>query len=463
MQPGAAREPCGTLSVCLSVLAASLLAAMPAVVLAGPEEARASRHALLVIAGAPPAHSAGHDLTQARTIAGHFGVPEPQVTVLREQHANAEAIRRAASDLTQRLAPGDQVLLVFSGRGSQRADPARPGLCEETFIASDGIALGHAELAAHFLPVAERAEKTVAIFDACHSVQRAASGLDLRCVPPPEGMACAGGKVTRWVGFVNEMRKASVPASNIAALLAAESGAPAFGDAQRGGLLGAALRACRDGDADDADRSGRVSMKELADCARNRIEGWLPGDLAAPPQVQGNRHYAPFPARRVDIEPGAVFEDIYANRDGRREVVLQESATSGGRSFVLRASAVGYAYLFSADPGGGYRLLFPLPGERENRLRAGSSLTWPRNGAGVRLPAGSTVLAVVSDNERDLDDLAAATDANTRHAALLRFAAGAQRSREPACRAAGAQRNLSLARACSDAYGAALHVIDPNK
>ncbi|HEY8606054.1 MAG TPA: caspase family protein [Noviherbaspirillum sp.] len=436
--------------------------------------ARSSRHALLIVignygGGLPRLAGADRDAEHARTLARLLGIPPEQVRMLRDRDAGADAIRRAGTDLAMRIAPSDQVLVYFSGLGSSRADLDRPGGCEETFIAADGAPLGHGELAGYLLPVAERADKTMVFFDSCNTAPEGGRGMTARCLPSPDA-ACRPGKNRRWRGFVNELRKGAVPTANIIGLSAGRPEDPAWDDAASGGVFSSGVRACAAAPAEwDSDGSGALSFTELARCTQGQVERRLPAGPEAKPQLHGNRAFAPLMAAGpASSQAGAqaLLEDLHAGRDGRRELLLTPVVAAGGelQALNVRASTVGYLYLLATEPQGGYRLLFPNADERDNRLRAGASFSWPN--IGRRIAArGSAVLAIVADNQRDpglLPDTgraAFAADAAGRQA-LHQFVTTSMRSGDPACQEKGSTRNLSLARACSDAYAAALIVTD---
>lgn len=420
-----------------------------------PAAAQGARHALVVLvgsygAGLPRVPGIAQDREHALAIARKLGVADAQITVLQDGAATAEGIRRAAAELAMRTAVSDQLLLYFAGLGSQRADQDRPGNCEETFVAHDGTHLGHGELADFFLPAIERADKTVALFDSCNRSDTS-GGRPARCVAPPPGQACASTAPGRWRGFVNELRKSSVAAVNIVGLLAA----PRAGQAEaRGGEFGSALSACFNGAALDSNRSGALSAGELADCAQAQAKAQRPY------QLDGNRGYAPLWSGG-EGPASELFADILAGRDGRRKVVLdavRPASGGAGSALSLRSESAGYLYLFATD-GGDYRLLFPTADERDNRLRPGTVFSWPRSGA-LPVAPGAQVLALVADNEHDLALLPAKAAPAARREALYRFAASSVRAASAPCMATGSARLLALARACSNAYAAALLTID---
>lgn len=460
------------MKLCRTLITMLFFAVYATAAVAAPTAKQGGRHALFVVighygSGLPNLPGVSQDLEHARTLARALGVPEENFVMLRDKDATSDAIRRAGAELALRLAPSDHVVLYFSALGSHRADPDRPGACEETFVAADGVHVGYSELASHFIPVAERAEKTIVFFDICHSSSADMGSLVQRCVPAPAGQQCLS-SMTRWRGFVNELRKSAVPTANIVAI-AARPQDTMYGD-KGGGVAGRSARDCLSEASADADQSGGLSFAEIAACAQGVIERRTGKGRTARLVVSGNSAYAPVIISTSHGSVRSLFENLYAGRDGRREVVLSPAGQllGGGaaQGISLRSSTVGYLYLFSTN-GQGYSLLFPTASDSDNRLRAGSVFTWPRAGAsGLVLPTGTTLLAIVADNERDRkllpgDGLSAVFGDRDGREGLFQFVTTSINGREAPCVVSGHARNLSLARACSDSYGAALLTVSP--
>lgn len=439
---------------------------------AGVPAARGGRFALVVTVGGysglPRLAGAQRDFEHVKGVAKAAGVPDDNVIALRDREAGGDAIRRALTELALRLSPADRVFIYFSGLGSRRPDLDRPGGCEEVFLAADGVALGHGELATLAIPVAERAEKTAVFFDTCATAQRG-SGLPARCVPPDAGNDCRVGPNTRWRNFVSDIRKAAVPTANIVAVHAGKPDETVFDD-PGGGVFTAAFARCGLGDAADLDRSGAVSIAEFAACAQQAVDRRSGAGKGSQVSLNGNQGFVPFLLK--PSAPGPVarfFDDLAAGRDGRKGIVLENARPSAGvdgPAISLRSSAVGYLYLIVADGDGAARLVYPSAADGANRVRSGETFVFPREGGKSPFAAGVSLLAILADNERDLAVLPAspgtsfAADAAGRKA-LYDFATTSLRAVEAPCQAAGRARNVSLWRGCSDAYGAATLVVTP--
>lgn len=440
---------------------------------ASPPAARGGRFALIVAignyAGLPKLPGAQRDAEHARAVAKAAGVPDDNIVALRDRDASAEGIRRALTDLALRLAPADRVFIHFSGLGSRRQDLDRPGGCEEVFLAADGEPLGYGELAGLTVPVAERAEKTVVFFDTCGTAQRGGS-LAARCVPAAPGNDCRVNATTRWRNFTADIRKAAVPTANIVSVHAGRPDETVFDDAA-GGLFTAAIDRCALTEIPDLDQSGAVSVAELAACAQQAVDRRLGGPgKGGQITLNGNQNFVPFMQK-----PGGqgalakLFDDLAGGRDGRKEMVLENirpPAGVDGPAVSLRAAALGYLYLLVADGNGTARLVYPATADGSNRLRSGENFVFPRQAGRSPLAPGMTLLAILADNERNLNLLPAppggafAADAAARKA-LYDFATTSVRAAEAPCQASGNARNVSLWRGCSDAYGAAAIVIAP--
>ena len=438
---------------------------MPSV--AAVPSSRGGRFALLVFvssaAGQPRLPGAQRDLELARSVIRAAGVPDGNVVVLRDRDASGESIRQALSDLALRLAPADRVLISFAGFGQRRVDADRPGGCEEVFVAADGEAIGYGELAAQLIPIVERAEKTVVFFDACAAPQGDAAAGNARCLPVPASSTCRIDAKTRWRNLTSEIRKAGVPTANIVSVHLGRPEKGTFDDAPP------AIGRCLLSEAPDVDQSGAISIAEIGHCVQQIIDrSGGPGNGLL--TLNGNVAFVPAMPRGQGLGPvPRLFDDIVAGRDGRKQMQFENVRASpdvDGPTIALRSSAVGYLYLIASDGDGALRLVFPAAADGSNRLAAGANFRFPRAGAHSPLVAGTSLLAILADNERDLALLPVppgtsfAADASARKA-LHDFATTSLRAAEAPCQANGKERNLSLWRACSDAYGAAVVVIPP--
>ena len=439
---------------------------------------KASKHALIVgieTAGV----GIGDDLESARAMAARFGVPDDNVEVVRGQ-ATFERIGQAIDRLDDRVQPGDQVIVYFSGSGTQVVEN---GACVAAWLSADGKALSTTTLAGRLRPMLTVADKVLFVSDTGYAANPALAPLEItrRGVASTAPSRCVPGSRGVEMPFVDAAVALGTPAQNIVHL---QSAAGPLQGAQlaSGGLFTQTLADCWFGDAIDVDRSGSISVAELASCIERRRLGMRTELASKAVSVTGNAAFSPIvgvqtsgPTTAVvgTGSPKAAIDDVYGQRDGRFDVRLVASAPVlriGQDELDLRITAAraGFVYLvLLGSDGRSFYLLFPNDLDGDNRIAAGQTLRLPRPSWRVQSqgPAGrDTLLAIVAESERDLAPLAsrkegpfstALTDADGR--AQLQWLLGRSgRADSDACADGGKRRNLAAVKVCSDSFGAAL-------
>lgn len=172
----------------------------------------------------------------------------------------------------------------------------------------------------------------------------------------------------------------------------------------------------------------------------------------------------------------ATLLDIFNGRDDRRVVTVTPTMRrlrigADKFSFSIRSSHEGYLYLMMVGSDGTtFDLLFPNKLDNNNHIQAGKTLQFPRSSWEIvaQGPAGKDhLLAVVAEAPRDLSALPLV---NAGPFSMVKASSGGKRSiqliaatlpaaRQDECNTSG-KRNLSVVQSCSDAYGAALTVIE---
>lgn len=184
------------------------------------------------------------------------------------------------------------------------------------------------------------------------------------------------------------------------------------------------------------------------------------------------------PVQAAHTESGApaTLLDIYNGRDDRRTVVLTPNKNklkigSDKFSFSVRSSHEGYLYLMMVGSDGKtFDVLFPNKLDSNNHLHAGQTVQFPRSSWEIiaQGPVGKDhVLAIVADAPRDLSKLPMvnagpfsmvnATSDGKR--GIQQVTATSSAATQDECGNAD-RRNLAVAQVCSDAYGAALAVVE---
>lgn len=277
---------------------------------------RASRHALVIGIGEYSAPGISRlagvpvDMRSARDIAGAMGIPDSNITYLRDAQATAQAIRRAIGELNTRVREGDRVFIYFSGHGTRWIDPQiDANACTEGLVASDGQTLTNREVSNLLAPISRKTDKLMVFYDACHSGGVANQPLRTRSLQPSQGMslvpkftsqispeACAQPSNLRTRSLSGELGERGAMPQNVVFIAASRPDEVSFDDATIGGLATSAWRQCMLGAAQDRDGSGSLSVDEITACAQVRIDRILVGQpdiLGQRMTIGGNRHFVP--------------------------------------------------------------------------------------------------------------------------------------------------------------------------
>lgn len=408
-----------------------------AAVAAWPFQAPADTRALIMGIGdyrgaANDLPGAGQDLRLAQDIAHALGIADADMTILSDQQLTRAGMHQAFDELTAKTREDDRVFVYYTGHGGRMmSDLPAPPHCAEALIAQDGQGLFDRELAAHLDKLRHKAEKLVVFLDSCFS-----GGATTRALgaPPPPGILpkfakmggqdghCAAvnlgetralGAATRGLGETNYVYIAASKPNEVSYQLA------------NGSAATLAWRECLGAKAQDQDHSGGISADEIRDCAQRGIDQRLPValrhhvtltgntrmalDFAAPPEpASAPADPARQPARAA---PAQTLQDIYANRDDRREVRLNTERRSlrighDKLELTIDSARSGQVYLVMAGSDGqAFTVLFPNGQDQDNRIEAGQTLRLPRSGweLAVQGPAGQdTLLAVVADKHRNI-------------------------------------------------------------
>ena len=179
--------------------------------------------------------------------------------------------------------------------------------------------------------------------------------------------------------------------------------------------------------------------------------------------------------------PAATLNDIYNNRDDRRVVELKTTRPKlkidkDSLEFTLTSSHEGNVYLMMVGTDGTtFDLLFPNQIDRNNLIQAGETLKLPRSTweLGAAGPPGiDTLLAIVTESPRNFSNLGMKpagpfsvidvkeTPGSGRDIQLVTGNSSDAQSGE--CQMQKT-RNLAIKKRCSNAYGAAMLVVEEVK
>jgi hypothetical protein len=478
-------------------------------------EASAETHALIMtisnysVPGVPPLKGVAQDAASAREIARRLGVKEANITFLRDQQLDWKGMNAAFDRLQERIAPNDDVFIYYSGHGGRQLVKDPEERCAESLITVEGYGFVDADLEAKLKTLSRKANKMVVFLDACHS-----GGVTTRAVSArfaPKYMSRSGGDacstptnvLKRNIG--SGTRAVGSGAQNYVYIAAARDSEVSLDEPGKGGVATQAWHECVTGAARDLDGSGALSAAEVQACAQDLIDKKLrnvPGFTAHHISIIGNSRAvlgfveppapvvqppapaasAPPPAAPaapapVVVSPVNTLRDIYSQRDDRRIVTVSmpEPRVRIGRDkveFTVSSSHPGYLYLLMVGSDGkAFDILFPNQLDRANQVEAGQPLRLPRSNWEVLAggPPGTTqLLAIVADAPRDFSKLAMkpagpfsileANPVSIKDIQLVSTSSATAASEE--CVDPVARRNLTVARRCSNAFGAAMVAVE---
>ena len=478
--------------------------------------ALAENHALIMTisayrAGITRLEGVVHDAASARSIARRMGVKDQNIRVYRDEQLTVAGMRAAFDELYQRIAPDDQVFIYYSGHGGRERVRQPADRCAESLISVDGGNFLDVDLEQTLKRLSEKAHKLVVFLDACHS-----GGVTTRAIPgapaktagvTPKYASRAGGDacerpVNVLTRSLSGTRSAGSGVNNYVYIAAARDNEVSLDMAAHGGVATQAWRDCMAGAAQDRDGSGGLSALEIQECAQQRInntlrnlKGFLPhhvtitgnpnavlafAERAPTPPPAPVAVPAPAPVKPPVSEfPPAYFtlRDIYSNRDDRRAVELKAAKSSfrigvDDVDFTLTSSHAGYLYIMMVGSDGKtFDMLFPNQLDNNNAVQAGQSLRLPRSNWAVKAggPAGKNhLLAIVADSPRDFAkmgmvpagpfSMVPASTSSSKDIQLVTQTSANAESKE--CEAPSAHRTLMVQKRCSNAYGAALMVLE---
>jgi len=479
-------------------------------------EASAETHALIMtistynVPGVPPLKGVVQDAASAREIARRLGVKEGNMTFLRDGQLDWKGMNAAFDRLQERIAPNDDVFIYYSGHGGRQLVKDPEQRCAESLITVDGYGFVDTDLEAKLKTLSRKANKMVVFLDACHS-----GGVTTRAVGArfaPKYMSRAGGDACQTP--VNVLKKnigsgtrsVGSGAQNYVYIAAARDNEVSLDEPGKGGVATQAWHQCVSGAARDLDGSGGLSAAEVQACAQDIIDRKLrnvPGFTTHHISITGNSRSvlgfverpttvvqapasapsvqvptpAPSAPAPVVVSPVNTLRDIYSQRDDRRivTVTMPEPRVKIGRDkveFTVSSSHPGYLYLLMVGSDGkAFDVLFPNQLDRSNQVEAGQTLRLPRPNWEVLAggPPGTTqLLAIVADAPRDFSKLAMkpagpfsileANPVSSKDIQLVSTSSTAAASQE--CVDPVARRNLTVARRCSNAFGAAMLAVE---
>ncbi len=247
--------------------------------------ARAEIHALIMTIGdyqdgIPKLKGVAHDRESARQMARLLGVKDENMLQLHDRQLTLEGMRHAFDELDRRVVQGDRVFIYYSGHGSRQRVSDPEERCAESLVTVNGSALVDAEMEARLKKLSGRAQKIIAMFDACHSGGATVRGMNNAAFAPK--FWSKGGEeacekpvniLTRNLGLA--ARASGSGANNYVYIAAAQDNEISLDQPGKGGVATQAWLACMSGEAADLDGSGGLTVGEIRSCAQEKIDAQL--------------------------------------------------------------------------------------------------------------------------------------------------------------------------------------------
>ena len=256
---------------------------------------------------APPLPGVVADIVSAKKIAIAMGISEKNITVLRNQEATKTNIVNAFKQFSSQASDGGRAFIYFSGHGTRGYDPVTKN-CYEGLLSYDRQVITHDEIAVATKKLNDQVDKSIVMFDACHSggvinTQSQTRGLVSELRPKFYSKAsssdlamCSQPSNFKTRGLFEKSSRLGALQENLVFISAARPDEVSYDEGSaKGGVATQALRDCLLGNAKDLDASGGVSLAEIQSCSQEIVNSKLPGPFYLPHHItiRGNRNLIP--------------------------------------------------------------------------------------------------------------------------------------------------------------------------
>ena len=375
-----------------------------------------------------------NDARNARRIAAAMGVPNGNITELKNAQLTFAGMSGAIRGLTDRIRTDDRVFIYYSGHGAQvesRQGSTRP--CSEGIVAQDVQLYYDAELEADLTRLASKASQVVMLNDSCFSGGAATKGIDktrgvtgrvpkflpLKLSAPAQAAATprqCGDAINKSQTITRNLEV--IPASGAQLLYIAAAGENEVAYATDSGSPATQAWAdCAVSGEADVNRSGSISGEELRACAQARLAREQPNRQTITVRFNSAllMSFAPGAASAPTsaVDASKALADLRAASDPNYKVVLElrgphKDELRIGTDFLdfsVRSNRAGYLYVLQVGSDGKtFNQLFPNKIDADNRIGIETPLDLPRSNWRVRAggPTGNSyLLAIVAPEQRN--------------------------------------------------------------
>ena len=245
------------------------------------------------------------DVLTAKEMARAMGIPDKNITVLRDQEATKKKVLEVMRSFSDKAADGGRVFIYFSGHGTRYYNPSINN-CVEGLLTYDYEVISNTELAQATKNLNKSVDKSILLVDACHAggVVKAAktrSAFDSSYIAKFAAKDRGGAEVCTPVNYktrswFDETKALGAIEENVVFISSARSDEVAWDQGEGfGGVATQALKKCLLGRARDLNSSGAVSLEEVRQCAQAIMNKQMPGpiQIASNISIKGNRNLIP--------------------------------------------------------------------------------------------------------------------------------------------------------------------------
>ena len=378
------------------------------------------------------------DIEMASTIAKAMGVPDQNITIMRDQAATKKDIMDALKRFGKKAADGGRVFIYYSGHGTRYFNPFINS-CEEGLLTYDYETITNREMAEATKDLNRSVDKSILMVDTCHSggvlnKSTSRSLTNSTLVAKFASKDKAGEEVCTPVNYktrslFDEAKTLGAIQENIVFISSARPDEVSWDEPGLGGIATQAIKECLLGSAKDLNSSGAVSLEEIRQCAQIIMDKKVPGPIqvASHVTIRGNRNLIPIQnsslekvridqdnsANMPEVGSLATLQDIESQRNPQRiiDVKLAKNSLKINQDYLnlkVKSNFDGYLYLvlLGSDQKSFY-ILFPNRIDENNQIKAGQTITIPADTWRIKAagPAGiDHLLVMVSDTQRDLNN-----------------------------------------------------------
>jgi len=257
---------------------------------------------------AAPLPGVGADMESAKQIAKAMGIPDKNIVVLRDHEATKINIVQAFKRFSTIASDGGRAFIYFSGHGTRSYDQ-KTKRCYEGLLSYDRQEITNEEIAEATKQLNQNVDKTIILFDSCHSGGVLKSNLTTRSAnkstltpkfftksSDSELAICSQATNLRTRSVFDQSTRLGAIQENLVFITASRPDEVSYDEGQgKGGIATQAIRDCLLGKAKDRNASGGITLEEIRVCSQELINQKLTGPMFLPHHVtiKGNRNLIP--------------------------------------------------------------------------------------------------------------------------------------------------------------------------